>query len=203
MKKILVPWLALLFALSPGAIHAQSEEGSKQYVSDEITLSVRERPSNDAPTLATVTSGEPVSVLQSLGAESFAQIRTKDGAVGWVIARYLSEQPAARAQLSEVSSSLADARKQIADLEAKLADAQGRLEAARPAMELESENRQLKSAVAEAKHAAEQTLQRCNDESAKRKTMVTGAALIGAGTLLGLVLPLLGRRKRRSGYSDF
>jgi hypothetical protein len=54
---------ALLLPFSPS--YAADQE---QYIADDISVTIREKPSNDAESLGVIHSGARVSVLESLGA---------------------------------------------------------------------------------------------------------------------------------------
>ncbi|MDT0496796.1 TIGR04211 family SH3 domain-containing protein [Algiphilus sp. W345] len=201
MKKLLL--LAALVVCAPLPFMAQAQDdGVPKYVSDEILLSVRERPSNDAGTIGVIHSGDRVTLLRSLGEQSYSQIRTADGVTGWVTSRYLSDEPAAEDQLDSTQTALRKARDRVATLEANLDEAQTRLDSARPAFELQEENDKLRAVIAENEQRTAQLARRFNQEKAKRQTMVMGAALVGGGVLLGLVLPWIGRGRKRRAYGD-
>lgn len=189
------------FVLLPAIAWAQ-DTGRQQYISDDISITVRDGPRNEAASVGAVNSGDRVTVLETLGEQSFARIRTADGRTGWITSRYLSGQPAAKDRVQGLQSELAQSRSQVKSLQSELDAAQGRLEGARPAMELAADNERLKTELAASQQQSEDAQIRTNEERAKRRTMVTGASLIGGGILLGLILPLIGRsggrRKRRN-----
>lgn len=192
----LLPVVALLASMQ---IHAQT---GTQYISDEITLSIREAPRNDAPTIGVVKSGARVTVLESLGAESFARIRTTDGRSGWVTARYLTNQPAASTRVNELRTELDAAKQQLKARESELAAAREQLDKVRPAFELSQENDRLKAEAAEQSHATAELQRRFDAARQQRKTLLTGAGLLSGGVIMGLLLPALLRGRRRR-YSDF
>jgi SH3 domain protein len=140
MKNGLPPALLLALVMA-WPVSAQERQ---QYISDVITLTLRDGPRNDATYLGTVKSGDRVTLLESLGPESFARVRTADGREGWVTARYLTNEPAARTALDDLRRELNEARSRIRELENQLGTAQSELEKARPALELAGHNDQLR-----------------------------------------------------------
>lgn len=199
-KTVLCAVGLLGFSFAMPVVQAQS--GSTQYISDEISVSIREAPRNDAGMIGIIKSGARVTVLESLGPESFARIRTADGRTGWITARFLTNEPAASTRLGEVRSELDGTKQQIRTLENDLASARAQLEKVRPAFELSRENEQLKAQAAEQTRANEELQDRYDAARQQRKTLLTGAGLIGGGVIIGLLLPsLLSGRRRR--YSDF
>jgi SH3 domain protein len=173
-----------------------------QFISDQITVTMRERPSNDGAPIGLVKSGARVVVLESLGPDSFTRIRSAEGREGWVPSRFVSGEPAARDQLEPLRGERDQANARVHALEQQLQSAQEQLAKARPAFDLSQENEKLRAAAAESKRDIEDAQQRFDLERSQRRTLVTGGSLVAAGMLLGLVLPFLGRGKKRR-YGDF
>jgi len=130
-------------------------------------------------------------------------VRTANGTEGWITARFLSDEPAAKDQLDSTKQALKTAEGRIKELEEALGEARNRLDKARPALELAQDNDRLKGEITELQRASQEVEARFNEQKARRKTMLTSAGLIGAGVLGGLILPWLGRTGRRRRYSDF
>ncbi|MES0874957.1 TIGR04211 family SH3 domain-containing protein [Sinimarinibacterium thermocellulolyticum] len=195
-----IPCALLCLSVLVTSAHAQERT---RYVSDEITLTLRDGPRNDATYLGTIKSGDRVTLLESLGEQSFARIRTEDGREAWVTARYLTEEPAARDVLDQVRRELTTARQRIRELESQLGDAQSALAEARPALELAGENDRLRAQIEALQRSAEDAERRFNEHKARRRTMLTGAGLVGVGTLFGLILPWILRSHRRRRWGDF
>lgn len=192
----------LLFAAAlwvPLFAHAEKQ----QYIDDEISVSVRAEPRNDAEFLGLVKSGDRVTVLESLGPQSFARIRTAEGREGWITARFLTDEPAAGVALDGVRRELAQAQARIRTLESDLQKAQGELEKARPALELAGDNDRLRAQIDDLQRGAAEVERRFNEQKAWRRMMLTGGALVGAGVIVGLLLPWLGRTSRRRRWGDF
>lgn len=176
-------------------------EGQQQYISDDISVTIRQKPSNDALSLGVVKSGARVTVLDSLGADSFAHIRTADGRDGWITARFLSAQPAAKEQMLQLKQQLEQVHGQTQSLQRELDSAQQQLAKARPALEMAGENDKLRADIARREQQVSELERQFDGERARRDTLATGAGLVGGGIILGLLLPWIGTRKRR--YSDF
>lgn len=193
----------LLALLLTSPLHAQSGEGPQRYISDDITVTLRDAPRNTAPSTGSVKSGARVTVLEDLGPESFARIRTADGRIGWITARYLSSQPAAKDRYGETRQALTEAQSQSKALQAQLDEAQRRLEQAKPAFELQQENGRLRQQLEEQERNSATLQLRYDQARQQRKTLVTGAGLVGGGTLLGLLLPWLLRTGGRRRYNEF
>jgi len=189
---------ALTLCALPFAALAQ---GGQQYISDEISVTIRQKPSNDAESLGAVKSGAKVTVLETLGADSFARIRTTDGREGWITARFISGQPAAKDQLVAMRQQLDQAHTQAQSLQHDLDTAQQALAKAKPALEMAGENEKLRAAMAQREQQVTELEQQYDGERARRQTLLLGAILVGAGIFVGLVLPWMGTRKKR--YSDF
>ncbi len=193
--------IVLAVALIPPAFAFAQDK--QQYISDEITVTVRDAPRNDATYLGLLKSGDRVTVLESLGDASFARVRTPTGKEGWITARHLTDRPAAREALSTLQRDLKTAQARIAELEGSLNTAQGDLAQARPALELARENDQLRAQISELQRAAQQAEQSIKEQKASRKTMATGGVLVAVGIFLGLVLPWIGSSRKRRRWGDF
>ncbi len=98
-----------------------------RYVVDRLELGIHEDKSADSPILELIPSGSAVEIMAS--DDTFTQVRTQDGVVGWVDGRYLmAEKPAQlelatlQAQHSETQSRLEEAELRVEDLSAQLED---------------------------------------------------------------------------------
>jgi len=190
------------FVLLPAMAGAQ-DGPRQQYISDDISITVREGPRNDATPVASVNSGDVVTVLENLGEQSFARVRLPDGRVGWITSRYLSTQPAAKARVQGLQADLAQTRQQMQTLTRERDAAQTRLQQVGPAAQLAADNERLKIELAAAQQQYVDAQLSSREEQARRRTLVTGAALVGGGVLMGLILPLLGRGGRRRRRNEF
>lgn len=213
MNLRLIP-LALL--LLPAWAIAQKQ----QYINDEITVSLRDGPRNDATFLGLLKSGDAVTVLENLGEQSFARVRTADGREGWVTARFLSDEPAAASLLADARAGLDKAQARIGSLERELEQARAQPKSAAPAQtpppaarqpvtllqpdaELTRQNAMLRAQLEELQRRAQSAPPSGSaQEQNPRELMFTGATLLGIGVVLGMLLQWLAARRRRH-WSDF
>lgn len=174
-----------------------------------------------------VPSGDPVEVLQTDADSGYTQVRAADGKEGWILSRYLVDEPPAREQLQAYQDKIAriDAIEEqlngrIAELEAlqqateqQLAsvDAErGRLAAeldeirrtAADAIALSNENASLRDRLQVMRQEAEALAAKnaqLQDDTAK-DWFIRGAGVAGGGLLMGLILPHLRLRRRRDAW---
>jgi SH3 domain protein len=175
-------------------------EGKTQYITDEITATLREAPRNDAQIKANLKSGTKVTVLESLGPDSFTRVRTEDGKEGWIPTRFVSNDPAAKDRLNALQGEINQTKAHVRELETELAQAKETLAKAGPALQLADENEKLKAQMAQKDREGAELQERFSEQQAWRRNILTGAALVGGGVILGLLLPALGRRRRRGDF---
>lgn len=212
--------LFLLIAVAGTAVAAP------RYVSDQLKISLRTGPSNEYKILKVLQSGTRLQLLEDQG--EHLRVQTEDGLEGWVRTQYILEEPTAALKLESVEKrlerltddahtlkeKLSASESQRRDLNAQVValtrDKNGletlladlRQAAAEP-LRLREENGAMRDRVA----ALEAERDRLTGEnahlrdSAYRDWFVTGAAVLGGGIVLGLVLPML-RRKRKTSW-DF
>lgn len=179
----------LLLAAPLGAI---AQESQVRYISDETAITLRQDKGMDAPVVALLVSGTKVELVETDASAGYAHVKVGPGREGWVLARYLSMNPAARERLPKVEAELAETKAALARLEA--------------------ENQQLRSApaagTAPATPAATAppgdtsmpptTEPGVPAEHTQAQAMFTGAGLFIVGLLVGLLIPLLPRGPRRN-----
>lgn len=127
----------LLFAA--GGLHAQT-----RYVSDRMEITLRSGPGTQFKILELLTSGQAVQILDA-GPE-WSRVRVGQDAEGWVLNRYLMDQPTARIQLERMERRHRTLLERSAALEAENA-------------QLKARNAQLSEALAAEEKESEQLRQ--------------------------------------------
>lgn len=168
---------------------AHAQEGGVRYISDETAITLRQEKGMNAPVAALLKSGTRVELLDDDTASGYARVRVAPGREGWVLARYLSNEPAARERLVVVQSQLAEQQVALRRVEAenaRLREAAGNTPRAMPGTAVAVPAALAPSA--DARHSRDVV------------SMVTGAGLFVVGLLAGLLIPLIrtgGSRRSR------
>ncbi len=214
-----------LIALCMLTLAASAAGAQTRYVSDRLEVTLRTGTSTQHAIVRMVPGGARVEVLEVDAASGYSKVRSAEGVEGWVLSRYLMEQPAARDQLAAANSRVEALNARVADLVAQvevlsgerdglaaesgglgseLEEVRAELERVRrvsaSALELDKVNRELRTRIA----AADQVTDGLRAEVAELKAntrrdwFLSGAGVLIAGLLLGLILPRLkfGRRSR-------
>lgn len=195
--------------------------GAATYVSDQLSINMRRGPGNNYGISQLVDAGTRVTVLSE--SDGWTKIRTEGGATGFVLSRFLTDQPAARDRLETLQNRVAELEQTNKELKKELASAlDGSEKLGKLKRELVAENKKLKTDLAEIKEASsnavrlrdenqrfrekilsmESEVERLRHENkalqSRRDGMKVGALILAGGIVLGLVLPLFRRRKRNS-----
>jgi SH3 domain protein len=140
--------------------------------------------------VALLVSGTKVDLIETDASAGYAHVKVGPGREGWVLARYLSMQPAARVRLPKVEAELAEQKAVVARLEAE----NERLRSA-PGAETAATLPAGTDLPPTAAGPAEPTVPA---DHAQAQAMFTGAGLFVVGLLVGLLIPLIPRGQRRS-----
>jgi SH3 domain protein len=147
VNKLVIPILTLLVSaplLLPQAALAQ-DSGDVRYITDRLYVPLRSGKSQNHRILHKgLPSGTEVSVIESDAEAGYSLIRTRRGLEGWIITRYLVQEPVAEIKLAEVSQKLETLENDNRNLKRAFTNAAGSSkEASQVVTELESENSRL------------------------------------------------------------
>lgn len=222
INKILLCGLAALCVSAAAA-------ADDAWVSDQFEVMLRSGPSTSNAIEKILPSGTALEVLEADSESGYSRVRTTSGTEGWVLSRYLMNEPSAREQLERLSSRLTNANASGSTLTSQLNAVKSEYDTAKSRIAtLEREKRALEQELAEIKRTAanvlaidgqnkdlrEQlatteievaTLEQQNRELSGQTTrywFATGAAVLLLGMILGLWLPRI-KWQRRSRYDRF
>jgi SH3 domain protein len=222
-KKISLVGLFSLF-VSFGAVAQDS------WVSDQFEVMLRTGPSTSNAIERMLPSGTALEVLETDAAAGYSRVQTSAGTEGWVLSRYLMGEPSAREQLRRLTGELSSATDAGSSLGSQLNAVKGQYATASNRISgLEREKKALQEELADIKRTAanvlsidsqnsdlrEQlatteievgTLEQRNRElsgQSTRQWFMTGAMVLIIGIILGIWLPRIRWRGRRSRYDSF
>ncbi|WP_235589000.1 TIGR04211 family SH3 domain-containing protein [Halomonas chromatireducens] len=183
-------------------LHAQQNTDATHWVSDELTTYVRSGPTDGYRIVGTLTSGEPVSVLETSG--NYSRVRNTEGNTVWVLSGELQEEPSARQQLPALERQVADLEEELGGInetwEERVSAMTETLEVREQRIaELEASNRQLDSEADRSRQTIRQLQARLDtqEEDLLIRYFMYGGGVAGAGLLVGLIIPHLPRKKRK------
>jgi SH3 domain protein len=219
----------LRIALLGVALVAVPAYAESAWVSDQFEITLRSGPSTSNAIELMVDSGTRLEVLERDAETGYSRVRTSGGTEGWVLTRYLMNEPSAREQLEQLSSQLTSessrgsslnsqlnavkgeydsARQRIATLEREKAAVEKELaeikRTAANVLSINEQNRSLMDQLAAAQIRAD-TLEQSNRELSSQTTrywFMAGALVLLIGIILGIWLPRI-RWQRRSRYDRF
>lgn len=219
MRRLLLAVLVTTFAANATA--------ETRYVTDELEITLRQGESTGHKITAMLKSGTPVEVVSSSKATGYSLVRAPNGKQGYVLSRLLMAEPGAREQLDTLKERLATMETEPARLNAELEDLQVRYSSleeqydetsvAKAALEQElagirqtaanainiaNERTELQKQVA----ALSRRLADLEQENRELKNdtaqdwFIIGAGVTIGGILLGLILPNLRVRRRKTSW---
>jgi len=87
------------------ALNNASAQQTK-YITDKLDVTLRSGKTTQHKVVRMLTSGTSVTILEADDKEGYTKVRTKRGAEGWVLSRYLLNQPVARERLAKAEQKI-------------------------------------------------------------------------------------------------
>ncbi len=214
--------LLLILALSgfSAAVTAQSS-----YITDDFEVMLRTGPSIQNKIIRPLRSGTRLEILREDSGNGHSQVQTGDGEIGYVLRRFISDQPSARSRVAGLQNQLAELRSNPTELQTLLANSQEEnqqliaqnvalteemqqvktelkdiKEVSGDVVQVAAKNRKLESEVQELLLQLDDI--RIQNEALKDNsetiTNLINAGLVIFGLFLGWILSISGRRNRGS-----
>ena len=182
--------------LLAGGVLATSQTGLAvtKYVSDEFEIMLRTGQSTQHEIRRQLKSGTPLEVLQE--GEGYTQVRLQNGIEGWVLSRYIIDQPSGRDRLAALERRHEKLKTKfdqaVAEEKASMEKEIARLkEIAKRPLELQRENDQLKAQLAEEKSRYDMLAKESEvlkSPLKDREWFTRGALVVFASMVFGIVL---------------
>ncbi|MCZ4294286.1 TIGR04211 family SH3 domain-containing protein [Vibrio sinaloensis] len=198
MKKLVCFVLASMLAVP--AAFAQD-----RYISDKLFTYMHSGPSNQFRIIGSIDAGEKVKLLSTNKDSGYTEVQDSKGRRGWIESRFVTNQesmalrlPKLEDELKDVKEKLANARSNADQEKAGLVDS------------LETRNRQISelelgySEMSQQLSASQEEVRKLRAKLDTQKDdlllkyFMYGGGVAGIGLLLGLILPHIIPRRKRS-----
>lgn len=224
MKRHNIQFLVVIAVLLSWAGTAAAET---QYISGEIKVNMRKGQGTDFAISEILDTDDKVEVLRHYSNSGYSRVRTQSGNVGYILTRFLTSTPPPTERLEELRVELAALKEEKERLQASLQESRGAAQtAATEQSELAVENERLEKRLAfieetsanvvkigdenqqlrERLLALEAEVSRLEQQNSELKTWYkgqnSGAMILGAGLIIGLISGRLFRRRSGAWSSD-
>lgn len=194
-----------------------------RYITDRLEVTMRSGESNQYKILRMLGSGTALELLQTNSESGYSQVRTAEGAQGWVITRYLERQSSARVRLATAEKQLSRIKSENQKLSEKLSQfTQENRQLRTASSKLNTENEKQSQEVTRIRAISANALVLNNENSALRKQsrqlershqalqlendslkdrsdrdwFIVGGGVILLGMVIGLIIPKIRWRKK-------
>ena len=200
-----------------------------RYVTDQLEIALRRGESTRHKIIRMLPSGAAVKVTKSNESSGYSQVRTTDGTLGYVLTRELLPEPVARDRIAALEARLEELQQAPDKLAAQLNQVkseQGARESAHE--ELQKEKNRLEQELATIRQASADVVRITEERAELRKSVadltrqvavlqqenndinnqttqrwfLIGAGVVAGGILIGLILPHLRFRRRKSSWGS-
>jgi SH3 domain protein len=199
------------------------------YVTDELKITMRSGESATHRILRMLPTGERLTVLSSNTETGYSKVRTASGAEGFVLTRQLVDQPVARDRLAEAEAEVKALKAAPGELSSRLANLTEQHKALQQqheqlkqaktlvdqefaalqrtssnAVRIANERNELRKQVASLTREIEDVRQQNRELENKtaQNWFLIGAGVVVGGIILGLILPHLRVRRRKSSWGS-
>jgi len=200
-----------------------------RYVTDQAEITMRRGESTRHKIVRMLPSGEAVQELSMNKATGYSQIQVEDGTTGFVLTRQLQNEPVARDRLATMEARLAELQQAPDQLAAQLTELRAaHEELERGYQQVEGERDRLEQELASIKNASANVVRITEERSELRKSVaeltrqvadlrqesldlknqttqrwfLIGAGVVTGGVIIGLLLPHLRLRRRKSSWGS-
>ena len=171
-----------------------------QYISDKVYAPVHAEQNEKSKLLNNgLESGTAVTILEKNDQTGYAKIRTANNIEGWVRTQYLSAEPTASVQLEQANAQIAKLQSENTRLDEELISikqiSSSQIDTHERNAELVKQNRLL---------IGEKEVLITDNERLKNRNSQTwflyGGMLVAISSLISILIPKLGRKRRSDGW---
>ena len=218
MKKIIISFLVSLILSNIGF-------AKTQFITDEFDIMLRVAPSIGSKIIKPLPTGTPLTVIITNAGKAHSQVRTKDGLVGYVLTRFISQNEPAKIRVSRLEQQLQSLQESPEKLESKYLDLQKSYDRLSQNLRTMVDNKEVAESRYEKLKAAsgdaavlsakaneleikvEQLVLQLDDmriqnetlkDNSEKKSWVIGGSIMLFGVLFGVILTVLSSRRKRN-----
>lgn len=118
------PYFSYVLLIALGCTSGASQADETRYIRDWIAVPLLASGNADSKTIHNgLVSGTAVTLLETNESSGYSRVRIREGSIGWLATRYLTDEPIARVQLDKATAELEELRKlktQLTDLPADM-----------------------------------------------------------------------------------
>ncbi|MCG8707344.1 SH3 domain-containing protein [Brenneria sp. 4F2] len=201
MQKLLLICFTLMTLASSLTAHAEE----KRYISDELLTYIHSGPGNQYRIVGTLKAGTPVTIVSINQDAGYAQILDDKNRTSWIALDQLSETPSLKTRVPELENQVNELTDKLKNIDQtwnqRTAEMQQKVAASDSIINgLGNENQELKNQLIVAQKKVSAANVQLDD---KQRTIILqwflyGGGVAGAGLLLGLLLPHIIPRRKKS-----
>ena len=176
-----------------------------RYISDELSIYLHSGPSLDYRIIGTLEVGTEVNALKYDEETEFMQVKSVAGKVGWMKVSELQKTLPAKILLPTVQKKLKETQKKLDSIAEKnvasLADKEQLFQEQSVLVEsLKQEKSSLETEILalKARNLELDLLNETKDSRVQMQWLINGGGILFLGLLVGLLIPYLPRRKKRT-----
>ncbi|WP_440905865.1 TIGR04211 family SH3 domain-containing protein [Catenovulum sp. SX2] len=187
-----------LMLVSTWSTTAKAEQSA--YVSDQLTVFVHSGPTRNYRIVGTIEAGSAIKLIEKSEDGSFSQVEY-DNKTGWIESQYVSNEQSLKEKFSQSQQALEKVTAELAEVTNKLNTQQSEQMLLESQLERQQQNNgKLESSLQNYQMQLAQIQQSDAEtqEKVKMDWMVKGGALALGSLILGYLLALMPRRKKRN-----
>ncbi len=215
----------IFFALLSLLIFSTPQAQTTKYVTDRLEITMRSGKSTSHKVIKMLPSGTALAVLDTDKESGYSHVKTNTGLEGWVITRYLLNEPVARERLAKAEATIEQLRAEQSSNQARLSNLSGSQQSLDKSNKaLTTENKKLKQDLTRIRQTAGNALNLENENQSLKKKLfsierdyqllqqqtealkdrsdrdwfIAGAGVLIVGMMMGFVFPKLRWRKKSS-----
>ncbi len=175
------------------------------HVTDEVKIFMHRGPSNQYKIKARISSGSALTLLARNKDTGYVHVRTSGGTEGWIDGRYLEAGNSVKARLPEVERQLQQSQQQLKEQQEQVVALTSELErlSGQRQTELSRINESRAKTTAQVTQLENEIVRLQAeidgmDETNLMGWFLRGGAVALGGIIIGLIIPNLPKRRRRS-----